>query len=40
MKLGKLRLFSKMRYALLNPALAELVKEGRIRINGEMVELL
>jgi hypothetical protein len=29
-----------MRYATLDPALAELAKEGRIRIDGEMVILL
>jgi hypothetical protein len=34
MERGKLRASTGMRYALLNPILDELVREGKIRITG------
>jgi len=40
MERSKLRRCSGMRYALLNPTLAELAREGRIRISGETIILL
>ena len=37
MERSRLRASTRMRYALLNPILEELVREGRIRISGEMI---
>lgn len=39
MERSKLRASTGMRYALLNPILDELAKEGRIRISGEIISL-
>jgi hypothetical protein len=39
-RLSRLRAATGIRYAMLNPILEELVKEGRIRIYGEMVTLI
>jgi hypothetical protein len=35
-----LRRHAGMRYALLNPVLGELARDGRIKISGEMVSIL
>ena len=40
MERSRLRAATGMRYALLNPILDELVKEGRIRISSEMITLI
>jgi hypothetical protein len=40
MERSRLRRCMRMRYADLDPLLAELAREGRIRIDGEMVILL
>ena len=37
MERSRLRAATGMRYALLNPILEELMKEGRIRIGGEII---
>jgi predicted transcriptional regulator len=39
MERSKLRVRAGMRYALLNPILEELKKEGRIRMTGDLVSL-
>jgi hypothetical protein len=40
MERSSLRRHTGMRYALLDPILAELARESRIRIAGEMMKLL
>jgi predicted transcriptional regulator len=40
MKRSRLRSKVAMRYAQLNPILDELVKEGRIRISGEIITVV
>jgi hypothetical protein len=40
MERSRLRAATGMRYALLNPILEELAREGRIRISGEMTKLI
>ena len=40
MERSRLRRCVGIRYAILDPALAELAREGRIRMDGEMVILL
>jgi DNA-binding HxlR family transcriptional regulator len=40
MERSRLRRCVGIRYAILDPALAELARDGRIRIDGEMVILL
>jgi hypothetical protein len=39
MERSRLRASTGMRYALLNPILEELVREGRINISGEIISL-
>jgi hypothetical protein len=39
MEQSRLRAATGMRYALLNPILEELVREGRINISGEIISL-
>jgi predicted transcriptional regulator len=39
MERSRLRVRAGMRYALLNPILEELKKEGRIRMTGDLVSL-
>jgi len=40
MERSRLRASAGMRYAMLNPILEELMKEGRTRISDEMLALL
>jgi hypothetical protein len=40
MERSRLRICTGMGYALLNPILEKLIKEGRIKISGEIVALL
>jgi hypothetical protein len=40
MERSRLRASTGMRYALLNPILDELAREGRIRISDEMIILI
>lgn len=40
MERSRLRRCSEMRYALLDPLLAELAREGRVRISGEAISLI
>jgi hypothetical protein len=40
MERSRLRALTGMRYALLNPILHELMKEGRIRISNERIVLI
>jgi hypothetical protein len=40
MERSRLRARTGMSYALLNPILEELAREGRIRISGEMIKLI
>jgi hypothetical protein len=40
MERSRLRASTGMRYALLNPILEELIREGRMRVSGEIVIVL